>query len=378
MIAGSFVGNYNGAGKYGHAGIPVWQMIWFSLSLFAISIPVSMFASDFCIPAGLKNEGVPYFKVLMCVAPVYGVYSSLSSFFVAIGKGYLVTISVILANIVNVFVDIVLVFGYFGIVSYTGSVGAAIGTVVAVSVNTMFLFVCFFTKQIREKYQTMNFKLRLDKLKEYLKLGLAGGVSHMFETSSWSVVYYLLASVAKEEAMIQSIAVSVNLFMSFIVCGLERGAMAISSNLLGARKRIKINEVLKKSLYIHMMFVLIIAVVFKFFPEAVINNFIRFDVSPEIIERATNILWLVLLYYIIDGIVWIIAGIVEAGGDINYMMITIATCLWGIVAIPDCVLYRCGCLHVEISWMLLLVSVSVSTSLLYRRYKSDKWVHISV
>ena len=39
MIAGSFVGNYNGAGKYEHAGIPVWQMIWFSLSLFGLHYP---------------------------------------------------------------------------------------------------------------------------------------------------------------------------------------------------------------------------------------------------------------------------------------------------------------------------------------------------
>ena len=49
MIAGSFVGNYNGAGKYKFAGIPVWQMIWFSLFLFLISIPLSVFAADVCI-----------------------------------------------------------------------------------------------------------------------------------------------------------------------------------------------------------------------------------------------------------------------------------------------------------------------------------------
>ena len=378
IIAGSFVGNYNGAGKYEQAGIPVWQMIWFSLSLFFVSVPLSLFASKLCIPENLHTEGIPYFKVLMCIAPIYGVYSSLSAFFAAIGKGYLITIAVILANIVNILVDIVLVFGYFGIDSYKGSVGAAIGTVMAISVSTIILFACFLHPQIRNKYKTFNFRLQIDKLKKYLKLGLAGGISHMFETSSWAVLYYLLAKVGKEEAMLQSIAVSVNLFMAFIVCGLEKGAMAITSNLLGAHKREKVGKVLEKSLYIHLIFVMLIAVVFKFYPELVINNFIRFDISPEIFQRASDILWFVLLYFLIDGFVWIIAGIVEAGGDINYMMITIASCLWGIVAIPNYFLYQCNLLHVERTWMLLFVSIVTSATVLYHRYKSDKWIHIKV
>ncbi|MBQ3945824.1 MAG: hypothetical protein II670_09505 [Alphaproteobacteria bacterium] len=378
IIAGSFVGNYNGAGKYEQAGIPVWQMIWFSLSLFMVSVPLSLFASALCIPENLRVEGVPYFRVLMCAAPIYGVCSSLSSFFASIGKGYLITISVILANVVNILVDIVLVFGYFGIDCYKGSVGAAIGTVMAVSVNTVILFACFIHPHIRNKYKTFNFRLQIDKLKEYLKLGLAGGISHMFETSSWAVLYYLLAKVAKEEAMLQSIAVSVNLFMAFIVCGLEKGAMAITSNLLGANKREKIGKVLEKSSYIHLAFIMVIAVIFKFYPELIINNFIRFDISPEIFQRASDILWLVLLYFLIDGFVWIIAGIVEAGGDINYMMITIASCLWSVVAIPDYFLYKSHLLHVERTWMLLFVSVVTSATLLYHRYKSNKWIHIKV
>ena len=113
MIAGSFVGNYNGAGKYEQASTPVWQMIWFSVFLFAISIPLAMFLSDICSPSNLQTEGIPYFKVLMCAVPIHGIYHSLASFFVSIGKGYLISIGAILANIVNIVVDVILVFGYF-------------------------------------------------------------------------------------------------------------------------------------------------------------------------------------------------------------------------------------------------------------------------
>ena len=371
MIAGSFVGNYNGAEKFKLASIPVWQMIWFSLLLFSISIPLSIFAGDICIPDNLKSEGIPYFKVMMFATPLYGIYYSLASFFVAIGKGFLVTISLLIA-------DIILVFGYFGITDFQGSFGAAIGTAVAILINISFLFTFYFSKKIREKYDTFNLKLRFEKMKECLKLGLAGGISHMIEMASWSVVYYLLASVAKEEAMIQSIAVSVSLFMAFIISGLEQGSMALSSNFLGAKERIKIDQVLKKALLIHFIFAFIIICVFKFFPEFIVNNFIRFDIDAETFNRATSILMLVALYFLIDGIVWIISGILTGGGDINYKMITIALALWVFVALPCYLFFKFEILSVEKTWQLLCVSVFAIGLALYHRYRSDKWIHIEV
>lgn len=378
MIAGSFVGNYNGAGQYEKAGIPVWQMIWFSISLFCISIPISIFGADVCIPDNVKAEGGPYFKLLMFFTPLSGIYHSLSSFFVAIGKGYLVTISVIIANIVNVVFDIILVFGYLGIDNFKGSVGAAFGTAAAIVFNVTFLAICFFSKKIREKYHTLNLKLRFQKMKECLKLGLAGGVGHIFEMLSWSIVYHLLACVGKDVAMIQSIAVSVSIFLSFIVSGLEKGVMALTANLLGAGLRNKIGQILKKALTIHFSFTFIAALVFVFAPQLILNNFIRFEVTPEVINRATFVLYLVLMYYLLDGIVWIIAGILEAGGDINYTMLTIAICLWIFVTIPDCILYNLSSLQVEITWILLVVAVVSIASVLYHRYRSDKWIHIKV
>lgn len=378
MVAGAFVGNYNGAKKFRLAGVPVWQMIWFSISLFAISIPISLFMAEICIPENLHAEGIPFFKILMFCAPITGIYYTLSSFFVAIGKGFLVTISVIIANIVNVVVDIVLVFGYFGIDGYQGSTGAAIGTVTAWMANVLVLFIYFFKKDIRKKYGTLNFKFRLKKMKECLKLGAAGGVGHFFEMSAWSVVYYLLATIGQEVAMIQSIAVSVNIFLAFIVSGLEKGIMAITANLLGAGLKDKTKLLLKKGITIHLVFTSIVAFVFIFFPEVITDNFIKFDVSKETLDTTILILRLVIIYFFIDGIVWVIAGVIEAGGDISYTMVTIASCLWVFVALPAFVLFQLGMLKIELTWIMLIVAVVSIAAILYHRYKSDKWIHIKV
>lgn len=378
MVAGALAGNYNGAKKYSLAGIPVWQMIWFSLSLFLISIPLAFTVGKYCIPKHLQEFGLPYFKILMFCTPINGVFYSLSSFFVSIGRGKFVTFSVFVSNIVNIVVDIVLVFGLFGIDSFKGNVGAAIGTVLAWLTNTLILFILFMQKKIRTKYNTFDFRIRLQTMKKCLKLGIAGGIGHIFEMLAWSVLYYMLADLGKEIAMIQSIAVSVNIMLAFVVSGLEKGMMAIVANLLGAKLKHLISTAIRKGVLIHVVFCCFLSIIFFFFPELITNIFVKFEVSKETLDLAHFVLRLVLAYIFLDGFCWVIAGVIEAGGDINYTMLTIAFYLWIIAAMPVIILHHFGLLNIKITWTLLIAAVACISSTLYHRYKTDKWIHIKV
>jgi Na+-driven multidrug efflux pump len=378
MICSAIVGNYNGAQKYHMAGMPVWQMIWFAIALFLISIPVSIFGGRYCIPPGLYEFGLPYFQVCSLFIPICGISCALSGFFIAIGRGMLVTVSIIIANIVNVIIDIILIFGFFGIEDFKGSVGAAIGTVCSWFIHCTLLLLFFFQKSFRAKYHTLNFRLRLQKLKEYLKLGGFGGIGHVCEIFAWGTIYYTLASINTKIAMIQSIAVSVNVFMAFIVSGLEKGIMAMSANLLGAGMKDKTKILIKNGISIHLMFFIFVATVFIFFPDVITSNFIKFQVEDEIINDTVFILRLVLVYFLVDGVCWVIAGVLEAGGDLGFTMFTIATCIWSIVTIPAIILARHNMLNIKLTWCLLIISVCIMSSVLYRRYKSEKWIHISV
>lgn len=378
LICSAIVGNYNGAQKYHMAGMPVWQMIWFAISLFLISIPISLFAGRHCIPPNLYTFGLPYFRICSLFIPICGISCALSGFFIAIGRGMFVTFSIIVANVVNVIVDIILVFGFFGIDNFMGSAGAAIGTVFSWFVHCILLFLFFFRKDFREKYHTLDFRLRLQKLKEYLRLGGVGGIGHICEMLAWGTIYYTLANISTEIAMIQSIAVSVNVFMAFIVAGLEKGIMAMTANLLGAGMKDKIMGLIKNGIGIHLIFSIFIATVFIFSPDFIISNFIKFQVSDAILQDTVFILRLVLFYFLIDGVCWVIAGVLEAGGDLGFTMFTIASCIWSIVTIPSIIFARYNVLNIKLTWYLLIVSVSIMSSVLYYRYKSSKWIHIKI
>ncbi|MDR1289549.1 MAG: hypothetical protein LBJ77_04175 [Holosporales bacterium] len=378
MVASAFVGQYNGAKRFHLTGTPVWQMIWFSLSLFVFTIPFSQVGGRYCIPPLLSQHGLPYFETIICFTPICGICQALSSFFVAVGRGILVTVSILVANVVNVVLDIILVFGYFGMDRFTGSRGAAIGTVIAWFVNCCILSLFFFKRNIREKYCTTNCKFHFQELAGYLKLGAAGGVGHICEMLAWGVIYYTLATVGTDVAMIQSIAVSVNVFLAFVVSGLEKGVMSITANLLGAGITHQTATLIKKGITIHLTFTAIVSIVFLFAPEIITQNFIRFEIDESLLRETHLILRFVLLYFMIDGICWVIAGALEAGGDFGFTMGAIAIYIWSIVTIPSFILAKTGHLNARLTWSLLIIAISTISYVLYGRFKSGKWMHIRV
>lgn len=377
MIAGTIVGNYNGAGRYELCGVSVWQMIWFSVAIFAVSIPVAIFGGEYCVPKTLHEGGLMYFKLIMMCSPLVVISYTISAFFVSTWMGNIVTTSILIANVVNFVVDILLVFDHLGIGCCTGSTGAAIGTITAWLTNITILSFHFFKREIRIKYGTQNFRLQLTKLREYLKLGATAGIGHIIEMSAWGVLYHLLANTNKEMAVIQSVAVSVSIFSSFVVAGLEKSILAMTANLLGKKLQSKVNQVLRGGVCIHITYVSIIAVIFVFAPNVVIDSFIRFDVSADMLQNIKLILRFVLVYLLFDGISWVVAGAIEGGGDINFTMLSFATCIWTFVTIPSIVLYNLGILDTAKAWTFLDMAVAVIALILYRRYRSGKWIRVS-
>ena len=374
FITGALVGHYNGACKYKFAGVPVWQMIWFSLSLFAISIPLSQIVAPYCVPKNLYEYGIPYLKIVMGFSPIFCIKVAISSFLVSIGKGFIVSISSFIAIIVNATLDILLIF----YCNY-GTTGAAIGTIMAGFAELIFLSSFFFKRSIRTKYGTLNCKLRFKRLCSYLKLGVFSSLGHVFESIVYSSIYYILASSSTDKALTQTIVSNLWALLICVVAGLEKGVLSITANLLGANIRERISTLFKRSLNIHFLNALLLLGFILIFTDKIINNYIDINtINPELHQHLINVFKIAWLCFLFDGTVWIEAGILEAGGDMNYMMVTIAVCLAIFVAFPIFFVMNTSNLTVETVWILCTISTMASSLLLFRRYKSDKWIKIEV
>ena len=374
FITGALVGQYNGAGKYKFAGVPVWQMIWFALSLFIISLPLSYIVAPYCVPKNLHEHGIPYLKIVMGLSPIFCIKVAISAFLVSIGKGFIVSLSSFIAIIVNVTLDILLIF-----YCNQGAVGAAIGTIMAGFSEVIFLSYFFFKKDIRNKYGTLNCKLRFRRLCSYLRLGVFSSIGHVFESVIYSSIYYVLASSSIDKALTQTIVANLWSLLICVVAGLEKGIMSITANLLGANIKERINTLFKRSVNIHFCNALLLLGFILLFPNLILSNYVNLnEISPELYQHLLNVLKLTWLCFLFEGIIWIEAGILEAGGDMNYMMITIAASLGIFVALPIFVFMDTSNLSVEMVWILYTIAAIANTVMLFMRYKSNEWIKITV
>ena len=237
----------------------------------------------------------------------------------------------------------------------------------------------FFKKDIRRKYGTLNCKLRIRRLGRYLNLGVFSSLGHVFESVIYSLIYYILASSSTDKALTQTVTQNLWILLICVVSGLEKGVISITANLLGAKLKDRINLLFKRSLNIHFLNALLLLGIILIFSDLIISNYVDINtISPELHQHILNVFKLAWLCFVFDGIVWIEAGILEAGGDMNFMMVTIASCLGIFVAFPTFCIFDTNSISVEIIWIMYTVSTAASVILLFKRYRSNKWIKIEV
>ena len=130
-IAEVFVGQNNGAGLYNRLAEPTWQMLWLAFVSFIIFIPLGLYSGQWVIPEHYQTLGLPFYKLIMLFIPLAAMIAAIAAFFTGQGKTKLVMYSTIIGNIVNLGLDIVLIFGIPHLVPAMGTLGAAIATVIA-------------------------------------------------------------------------------------------------------------------------------------------------------------------------------------------------------------------------------------------------------
>lgn len=377
MIAEVFVGQYNGAQQYKEVGKPVWQMIWFSLVCAAIMIPMGLFGQSLFIPQDLAKDGYAYFKWMMIFGGAFPLVGALTGFFVGRGHVKAIAMSVIFANVLNLILGMLLVFGVPGLIPSMGAEGAAIATGIAELTVAIGLFIFFIKPKNQKRYNTHQYKFDLRLFLRCLKVGFPNSIGHMAGTAAWAFVLYILAQRSLEHVTVITIGFSIWMLFSFITEGLQMGISAFASNSIGAKQWDKVSAVLKTGLTLQFLLAMILAIPLILFPNVLVAIFIPLDESVtdiahlrELIEMSCLWLWVA---YVFDGMAWVIDGILTAAGDTRFIMFMNALGTWVLCIAP---IYLFVVL-LEGSPILTMQLVTLFCVILfgcyYWRYKSNKW-----
>ncbi|MBS0288409.1 MAG: MATE family efflux transporter [Proteobacteria bacterium] len=377
MIAEVFVGQFNGAGQYKNVGQPVWQMIWFSIICAFIMIPLGLFGQSFFIPETLAEEGNAYFKWMMIFGASYPLVGALTGFFVGRGHIKAIAYSVIFANILNLILVCLLVYGVSDYIPEMGAQGAAIATGIAELTVAIGLFIFFLHTSNRKKYHTHQWRFNKVLFFKCIKVGVPNSIGHMAGTAAWAFVMYMLAQRSFDHVTVVTIGFSIWMLFSFITEGLQMGVTAVTSNFIGAKKWDHVSTTLMTGLQLQLILAMLLAIPLVVFPEPLINFFIPMDDNThdlvhlkDLIKYSCRWLWLA---YVFDGMTWVIDGILTAAADTRFIMLMNSLGTWVFCLVPIYLFV----VKLEgsplLTMKLITIFCIVHFACYFFRYKSKKW-----
>jgi len=380
-IAEVLVGQFNGKREYKKVSSPVWQMLWWSLFSYILYIPCAFWGGHLLIPDAVYDSAYPFYFWIMLSGPVFAAVAAISSFYIGIGKTYIVTIAAVVANLINIALDCVLIFGIDGYLDPMSSKGAGIATTIAQIVFLAILAGAFLTKENRKTYHTFNYKFDKKIFIACLKIGLPSTLNSFLLIGGWAVIANYIAAYHENLLTAYNFGLTFYLFFLFYTDALGKTTTTIVSNAIGANTLSVIPRMIKSATMLHLIILLIVFVCTWCFSAEIIilfygahNNF-----STEDIHELTLILRSLSLLFFFEGYMGIYSGILLGGGDTRFILITNIIATWIVTVIP-CIIWLkyFPCKVSDLNIYLFPFYCLLVFLMYFMRYKTSNWIRFKI
>lgn len=377
-----FVGQYNGAGKNALIGKVVWQMIWFSAATSLLYVPIALYAAPLFFSQSYVQDGVPYFKIIMLFAPLFPLIAALAAFYIGQGKVRLVTFVATLGNILNVLFAYLFIFGVPGWIPTMGTFGAGLATGFAGLIQASILFIVFLRPKFRTLYHTWNARFSWPLFLACFKVGSPSGMGYIIEMSGWAILLQIMAKLGEIYVAVVAIGEAIYLLMTFATDGLYKTVVVTASNLIGAKKSSQIPKVFQSALTLHAIIALLFIFPLLIKPELLIHYFTQTDLSVDqndsiVYFAKITCIW-VWIYFIFDGIVWIIAGLLTALKNTVFVMLMNTFAVWIFAILPVYVIVSKFHTDPASVWKIMTAYTAINAMCFYWRYRRVKKAELMV
>jgi Na+-driven multidrug efflux pump len=211
-----------------------------------------------------------------------------------------------------------------------------------------------------------------------IKVGVPMSLNNFFIILAWYFIATIAGKASRELGIIWGIGVNIYVLTAFIAEGFNVAVKTMASNMIGRKDIEAVKSTYGKFMILAGAMMGLFAIPMVIFPDMSFSVLNLLD--PEIVgmrEQLVTLLWLSLIGSTIETAEFVTWGVLAAGGDTKYPAIISQTCIWGLVVAPLCALYYLGLLidqsAVLIVYYLMIVSYVISSTLMYRRYRSLRW-----
>ena len=281
----------------------------------------------------------------------------------------------IIANVINIIINYVLIFGKFGF-PQMGIIGAAIGTLISRIVMLGFLILIIkYNSKIKECLRNIK-QVKFDKLmfKKILNIGIPSSLQMVFEVVFFTTAIWLSGLLGENPQSANQIALNLSSMTFMIASGLSVSAMVRVGNQKGLKNYVDLRRISFSILLLGLILALFFALCFILFKDILpyiyvdLNNPLNYKDNLEVINITSKLLIIAAIYQISDTIQVIILAALRGMQDVKIPTIITFVSYW-LIGFP--ISYFLGSedmLGSEGIWIGLLCGLTIAATLLYIRF----------
>jgi MATE family multidrug resistance protein len=283
----------------------------------------------------------------------------------------------LLANIVNVILNYLLIFGKFGFPEM-GMVGAAFGTLISRFIMLLYLWILLRYKE-RSKNLVKNIKffaLDFQMIKKIVNIGSLSAMQMFFEVAIFTAAIWLSGLLGKNPQAANQIALNLSSMTFMVAMGLSVASMIRVGNQKGLQNYKELRRIGFSIFLLGILLAIFFALLFFIFHKSLPNIYVdlkdtvNYKDNMEVVSIASNLLLAAAFFQISDSIQVVVLGALRGLQDVKIPTILTFISYW-VVGFP--ISYYLGKEEMYGSfgiWLGLLAGLTTAAILLFIRFNS--------
>lgn len=354
-------------------GIVLCTLIGLALfGLIQLSKPILQYMQQ---PPEVVELSLPYLDLVAFSLVPLVMFQAFKQFSEGLSQTKYPMYATIVANVVNIILNYLLIFGSFGFPKL-GIVGAALGTLISRVIMLIMLWYLLKKKKKFHDYVTgFNFK-EIEKrvMRKIINLGFPSALQMFFEVAIFTAAIWLSGVLGKNPQAANQIALNLSSMTFMFGMGLGVAAMIRVGNQKGLHNYTELKRIAESIFLLTLIIEIVFAVLFlvgrHWFPTIYLDtgDLANQMDNMEVIGLAAQLLLVAAFFQISDGLQVVILGALRGLQDVKIPTFITFIAYW-IIGFP--ISYYLG-LHTSLKstgiWIGLLSGLTASAIMLYLRF----------
>jgi MATE family multidrug resistance protein len=345
------------------------------LSLFGIILLLKPIMYLMKQPPEVVELAMPYLDLVAFSLVPLIIFQAFKQFSEGLSQTKYPMYATIIANVVNIVLNYLLIFGSFGFPKM-GIVGAAIGTLISRLIMVFYIWFLLKGKKKFHDYVTgFNFKLIEKKvMRKIISLGFPSALQMFFEVAIFTAAIWISGVLGKNAQAANQIALNLSSMTFMFGMGLGVAAMIRVGNQKGLLNFKELRRIAQSIFFLTLLVEIVFAILFlwgrDWFPTLYldVDDTKNMADNTEVIFLAGQLLLVAAFFQISDGIQVVVLGALRGLQDVKIPTLITFIAYW-LIGFP--ISYYLG-LYTDFGsvgiWIGLLTGLTASAIMLYIRF----------